>query len=140
MVSKSVSLRQKLQGRDNLLRTGQTEVDKLNEKRQLDSLSDMSCSELDGGALPTFSTPVRASFRRRMVRPRTSVVAFHLEDAKTPSKREAKTKLKEVKARRRWSNIELAELQLQQQQQHEQEPHDTFDASGNPTAHFLFIL
>lgn len=38
---------------------------------------------------------------------------FHLEDAKTPSKREAKTKLKEMKSRRRWSNIEIAELQHQ---------------------------
>jgi hypothetical protein len=37
------------------------------------------------------------------------------EDAKTPSKREAKTKLKEMKAKRRWSNIELAELQQQQE-------------------------
>ncbi len=76
MIAKSLSLRQHLAGRDNLLHLGQTDVDKLNEKRQLDSLSDMSCSELDG-VLPTFSTPVRASFRRRMQRPRTSV-AFHL--------------------------------------------------------------
>ena len=75
MIAKSLSLRQQLQGRDNLLQAGQAEVEKLNEKRQLDSLSDMSCSELDPAALPTFSTPVRASFRRRM--PRTSV-AFHL--------------------------------------------------------------
>ena len=48
------------------------------------------------------------------------------EDAKTPSKREGKTKLKEMKARRRWSNIELAELQQQQQQQQQ----DTCDESG----------
>ena len=37
------------------------------------------------------------------------------EDAKTPSKREGKTKLKEMKSKRRWSNIELAELQQQLQ-------------------------
>ena len=51
---------------------------------------------------------------------------FFKEDAKTPSKREAKTKLKEMKARRRWSNIELAELQQQQLQQQQ----DTCDESG----------
>ena len=75
MIAKSLSLRQKLQ-RDNFLRAGQVDVDKLNDKRQLDSLSDMSCSDLDN-VRPTFSTPVRASFRRRMQRPLTSV-AFHL--------------------------------------------------------------
>ena len=75
MIAKSLSLRQKLQ-RDNLLRAGQADVDKLNDKKQLDSLSDMSCSDLDS-VLPTFSTPVRASFRRRMQRPLTSV-ALHL--------------------------------------------------------------
>ena len=47
------------------------------------------------------STPLRASFRS----------SKHLEDAKTPSKREPRTKLKEMKSKRRWSNIELAELQ-----------------------------
>ena len=76
MIAKSLSLRQHLAERDNLLHLGQAEVDKLNEKRQLDSLSDMSCSEFDS-VLPTFSTPVRASFRKRMQRPRTAV-AFHL--------------------------------------------------------------
>jgi hypothetical protein len=42
MIAKSLSLRQQLLGRDNLLQAGQTEVEKINEKRQLDSLSDMS--------------------------------------------------------------------------------------------------
>ena len=37
-----------------------------------------------------------------------------MEDAKTPSKRVPKnSKLKEIKSKRRWSNIELAELQHQ---------------------------
>jgi hypothetical protein len=54
------------------------------------------------------------------------------EDAKTPSKREAKTKLKEMKAKRRWSNIELAELQQQQ---------ETLDASRKTfKAYPLFMI
>ncbi len=51
MIAKSLSLRQQLLGRDNLLQVGQTEVEKINEKRQLDSLSDMSWC-------PYYKTPV----------------------------------------------------------------------------------
>ena len=58
--------------------------------------------------LMAFSTPVRSSFRRQ------TTGGFQLEDAKTPSKRVPKnSKLKEIKSKRRWSNIELAELQHQ---------------------------
>ena len=52
------------------------------------------------------------------------------EDAKTPSKREGKTKLKEMKSKRRWSNIELAELQQQLQQPMPCREEDTLDASS----------
>ena len=51
--------------------------------------------------MTNFVNNCRASFRRQS----------HLEDAKTPSKRASKTKLRELKSKRRWSNIELAELQ-----------------------------
>ena len=53
--------------------------------------------------MTNFVNLCRASFRRQS----------HLEDAKTPSKRASKTKLRELKSKRRWSNIELAELQHQ---------------------------
>lgn len=94
MIAKSLSLRHQLQlqGRDNFLQAGHADVDKLNDKRQLDSLSDMSCSELDS-VLPTFSTPVRASFRRRM--PRTSV-AFHLVSNKFNFKAETSLQFSQV--------------------------------------------
>ena len=49
---------------------------------------------------PRFSTPVRASFRRR---PQTMIL---VEDVQTPVKRESRTRLKEIKSRRRWSNID----------------------------------
>jgi len=62
-----------------------------------DSEPDFNVSNVDAG--PLFSTPVRASFRRR---PNTMI----LEEAQTPVKRESRTKLKEIKNRRRWSNIE----------------------------------
>lgn len=62
-----------------------------------DSEPDFNVSNVDAG--PVFSTPVRASFRRR---PKTMI----LEEAQTPVKRESRTKLKEIKNRRRWSNIE----------------------------------
>ena len=50
-------------------------------------------------ACPRFSTPVRASFRRR---PQTMIC--NMEEVQTPvNKRESRTKLKEIKSRRRWS-------------------------------------
>ena len=53
---------------------------------------------------PIFSTPVRASFRDRL-RPRPHT-AIHLGDAKPPSKREGKTRLREIKTKgRRWSAV-----------------------------------
>ena len=54
-----------------------------------------------------FSTPVRASFRRR---PKTMIT---LEEAKTPSKIDSRTRLRETKSKRRWSNLELAENRFQ---------------------------
>ena len=49
---------------------------------------------------PRFSTPVRASFRRR---PQTMIL---VEEGGSPVKRESRTRLKEIKSRRRWSNID----------------------------------
>ena len=58
-------------------------------------------------ACPRFSTPVRASFRRR---PQTMIC---VEDAHTPVvKRESRTRLKEIKSRRRWSNIDQDQSKL----------------------------
>ena len=55
------------------------------------------------------STPVRASFRRN--RPQTMIL---LEDNSatqpTPVKRESRTRLKEIKSRRRWSSVEQGAL------------------------------
>ena len=59
------------------------------------------------GSGPRFSTPVRASFRRR---PQTMIL---VEDATTPVvKRESRTRLKEIKSRRRWSNIDPDQSKL----------------------------
>ena len=59
------------------------------------------------GSGPRFSTPVRASFRRR---PHTMIL---VEDATTPVvKRESRTRLKEIKSRRRWSNIDPDQSKL----------------------------
>ena len=55
---------------------------------------------------PMFSTPVRASFRRR---PKTMIC---LDEAQTPVKRESRTRLKEIKSRRRWSNIDQDQSKL----------------------------
>jgi hypothetical protein len=64
-----------------------------------------------------FSTPLRESFRKRQPRPKTMAV-FHLEEAKTPSKRASKNpRLKEMKKTsqlRRWSNIEIADVRNNQ--------------------------
>ena len=64
-----------------------------------------------------FSTPLRESFRKRQLRPKTMAV-FHLDEAKTPSKRASKNpRLKEMKKTsqlRRWSNIEIADVRNNQ--------------------------
>ena len=58
-------------------------------------------------ACPRFSTPVRASFRRR---PQTMIC---VDEAHTPVvKRESRTRLKEIKSRRRWSNIDQDQSKL----------------------------
>ena len=58
-------------------------------------------------ACPRFSTPVRASFRRR---PQTMI---SMDEAHTPVvKRESRTRLKEIKSRRRWSNIDQDQSKL----------------------------
>lgn len=90
-----VSLRQR--SASNLLMRSPAE--KIRPKSFQESVHDLS-QEADSAA-PVFSTPVRASFRRRskLQQPMTSI---HLEDAKTPMKREGKTRLKEFK-NRRWS-------------------------------------
>ena len=51
---------------------------------------------------PRFSTPVRASFRRR---PQTMICLDEVQ-VQSPVKRESRTRLKEIKSRRRWSNID----------------------------------
>ena len=79
----------------NLLRPNS---DKIRPKSFIESVNDLSQISESG---PIFSTPVRASFRGR--RPHTLI---NLEDAKTPSKREAKTRLKELKMKRWSANIE----------------------------------
>ena len=59
------------------------------------------------GSGPRFSTPVRASFRRR---PQTMIL---LEENHTPVvKRESRTRLKEIKSRRRWSNVDPDQSKL----------------------------
>ena len=74
-------------------------------------------SQADDLGTLVFSTPLRESFRKRQPRPKTMAV-FHLDEAKTPSKRASKNpKLKEMKKTsemRRWSNIEVADLRNQQ--------------------------
>ena len=56
---------------------------------------------------PRFSTPVRASFRRR---PQTMIL---MDETHTPVKRESRTRLKEIKSRRRWStNIDQDQSKL----------------------------
>ena len=74
-------------------------------------------SQTDDQGTLVFSTPLRESFRKRQPRPKTMAI-FHLDEAKTPSKRASKNpKLKEMKKTsqmRRWSNIEVAELRNQQ--------------------------
>lgn len=80
-------------------------------------LENSQLSETLDDASPMFSTPVRASFRRR---PRSMI-----EEARTPSKIDSRIRLREVKAKhdiihngpgsasRRWSNLELAAIQGQ---------------------------
>ena len=70
-------------------------------RRTMADMADMSrlSCELDGmedvGGVPaSFSTPVRASFRSRAGRPRTSI-----EGARTPSKVDSRIRLREKKAR-----------------------------------------
>ena len=55
------------------------------------------------------STPVRASFRRN--RPQTMILLEDNSPAQpTPVKRESRTRLKEIKSRRRWSSVEQGAL------------------------------
>ncbi len=73
-------------------------------------LSKLSEFEIEDGRPPAmFSTPVRSSFRHRRA----------VAQAKTPSKVEARMRLKEIK-QRRWSNVELEELKKQQHQEQEE--------------------
>jgi len=72
------------------------------QERPLDQ--NMNHSQNDN--VPLFSTPVRASFRRR---PQTMIC---LDEAHTPVKRESRTRLKEIKSRRRWSNIDQDQSKL----------------------------
>jgi hypothetical protein len=101
----------------NLLRPGQrTSTSKIRPKSFQESVNDLSQLSQDGGPFgfnldqPVFSTPVRASFRQRPSRllpqPPRPHTAIHLEDARTPSKREGKTRLRELKTKgRRWSAV-----------------------------------
>lgn len=94
----------------NLLRPQKSTVEKIRPKSFQESVNDLSqlSSQLDffGADQLTFSTPLRASFRDKALRPRS---AIHLEDARTPSKREAKTRLREMKMKSRWSAVATAE-------------------------------
>ena len=91
----------------NLLRPQQSLTNKIRPKSFQESVNDLSQDFSDGS--PVFSTPVRASFRQkaRQLRPHTSI---HLDEAKTPSKRDGKlTRLRELKTKgagRRWSAAE----------------------------------
>ena len=87
----------------NLLRPQKHFHEKIRPKSFQESVNDLSQLSQDfHGDEPIFSTPVRASFRGRL-RPRPHTV-IHLEDAKTPMKREGKTRLREMKTKgRRWS-------------------------------------
>ena len=92
----------------NLLRPHQQKLtNKIRPKSFQESVNDLSQDFSDGS--PVFSTPVRASFRQkaRQLRPHTSI---HLDEAKTPSKRDGKlTRLRELKTKgagRRWSAAE----------------------------------
>ena len=60
---------------------------------------------------PRFSTPVRASFRRR---PQTMVFAVDEAGLSTTPvvRRESRTRLKEIKSRRRWSNLDQDQSKL----------------------------
>ena len=86
----------------NLLRPQRPQHDKIRPKSFQDSVNDLSQLSQDflagNGDTPVFSTPVRASFRGGKLRPRPHTV-IHLEDARTPSKREAKTRLRELKTK-----------------------------------------
>ena len=88
----------------NLLRPQRPQHDKIRPKSFQDSVNDLSQLSQDflvgngNGDTPVFSTPVRASFRGSKLRPRPHTV-IHLEDARTPSKREAKTRLRELKTK-----------------------------------------
>ena len=70
------------------------------------TLSPGSCA-----AGPRFSTPVRASFRRR---PQTMVFAADEAGLSTTPvvRRESRTRLKEIKSRRRWSNLDQDQSKL----------------------------
>ena len=87
----------------NLLRPQRPQHDKIRPKsfqESVNDLSQLSQDFLQGDDQPIFSTPVRASFRGGKLRPRPHTV-IHLEDARTPSKREAKTRLRELKTKGR---------------------------------------
>lgn len=93
----------------NLLRPKHDQMpEKIRPKSFQESVADLSQLSQDFfNDEPVFSTPVRASFRTKR-RPLT----LHLEDAKTPSKREAKTRLRELKTKsngrpRPWSTAVL---------------------------------
>ena len=69
--------------------------------------ADLATLSPSTAACPRFSTPVRASFRRR---PQTMIC---MDEAQTPVvKRESRTRLKEIKSRRRWSNIDQDQSKL----------------------------
>ena len=89
----------------NLLRPQRPLHDKIRPKSFQESVNDLSqlSQDIPQGDEPIFSTPVRASFRGGKLRPRPHTI-IHLEDARTPSKREGKTRLRELKTKgRRWS-------------------------------------
>ena len=107
----------------NLLRPATHDQIKLRPKSFFqESVNDLSQLSQDFDPnQPAFSTPVRSSFRGGNLRPRPHTV-IHLEEAKTPSKREGKTRLRELKTRqgRRWSAVENYDY-VDGQQIHEDE-------------------
>ena len=77
----------------------------LRAKPRVQTQTTLDCDQTlspSNASCPRFSTPVRASFRRR---PQTMICLDEVQ-VQSPVKRESRTRLKEIKSRRRWSNYD----------------------------------
>ena len=102
---------------------------RLRRRTVVESAADISrLSELgmEDGAVPAFSTPVRASFRSR--RPRTSI-----EGARTPSKVDSRIRLREKKARSLERHLQNRYLKIKAKKANIYIP-DLWNFSGGPTS------